>query len=423
MRKLLIIGWKDIKLTFRDRSALILILLAPFLLTVGMGAVTGRFSGGSSEGISHIGVILINQDGKQLGNGLVETFQLEDLDELVDPVIETDPSAAYRQVDNNQAAAVLLIPEGFTDSVLPPAEDALSKDQSEANLPIQIEIYSNPTTPTSVGVVKTILDQYLSRVEVGRAGGKVTATQLLASGRIQAQQAQAVGVEMGFNQARATHQNTSITLNTITPTGKAIPFDVLALLAPGMALMFLMYTVSNGGRTILTERSQGTLPRLLVSPTTPAQALGGKMIGIYLVGVTQMLILIYGTSLIFGVQWGDNDGVQALVLAAVFAAVGWGMLITAFAHTPSQVSMMGSAVMLTFGLLGGTFINMDTMPAWFHYITRISPNSWGIDGFTTLAQGGGLQDVLVPILALLIMGSVLFSTAVFLFNRRGLMKA
>ena len=30
-----------------------------------------------------------------------------------------------------------------------------------------------------------------------------------------------------------------------------------------MALMFLMYTVSNGGRTLLVERNQGTLPRLM----------------------------------------------------------------------------------------------------------------------------------------------------------------
>ena len=52
MKKLLLIGLKDVRLAFRDRAALILMLLAPFLLTLGMGIVTGRFSGGSSTGIS-----------------------------------------------------------------------------------------------------------------------------------------------------------------------------------------------------------------------------------------------------------------------------------------------------------------------------------------------------------------------------------
>ena len=76
--------------------------------------------------------------------------------------------------------------------------------------------------------------------------------------------------------------------------------------------------------------------------------------------------------------------------------------------------------MLTFGILGGTFINMDNMPAWFRYITKITPNAWGMDGFTTLALGGGVHDILTPILALLFMGLILFVIAVLLFNRRGL---
>jgi ABC-2 type transport system permease protein len=184
--------------------------------------------------------------------------------------------------------------------------------------------------------------------------------------------------------------------------------------------MFLMYTASNGGRSILAERSQGTLPRLLVSPTTAVEVLGGKMLGIFLTGFAQMYILVEGTSLLFRLEWGDPLAVQALLLAAVFAAVGWGMFIASVARTPGQVSMAGTAVMLTFGILGGTFINMDSMPAWFRLVTKITPNAWGIDGFTTLALGGGLHDILTPILALLAMGLILFAVAVVLFGRRGL---
>jgi len=67
-------------------------------------------------------------------------------------------------------------------------------------------------------------------------------------------------------------------------------FNVMAYLAPGMALMFLMFTVSNGGRSILAEQMHGTLPRLLVSPTNRAQILVGKIFGVYVSGVIQMLI-------------------------------------------------------------------------------------------------------------------------------------
>jgi ABC-2 type transport system permease protein len=76
--------------------------------------------------------------------------------------------------------------------------------------------------------------------------------------------------------------------------------------------------------------------------------------------------------------------------------------------------------MLIFGILGGTFISLDVMPDWFRLIAKVTPNAWGIDGFTTLALGGGLQDILTPVLALLAMGLALFFVAVLLFNRRGL---
>jgi ABC-2 type transport system permease protein len=420
MRKLFLIGLKDFKLAFRDKAALILMLLAPFLLTLGLGFVTGRFSGSSSNGISHIPVVLVNQDGKQLGTALVDLFQSKDLAELVSPTISIDLAAARKLVDDNQATAAILIPAGFTDSIIPGSGSLPAQGQTSVDNSTQIELYTNPTTPTSVGVVKTILDQFISQVEVGRVGGQVTVTQLVASGRIQPQQAQTVGQAAGIDQANTASKDTAITLRNVTPSGEAVKFDVLALLAPGMALMFLMYTVSYGGRTLLTERNLGTLPRLLVSPTNPTQILGGKMIGIFLTGAAQMLILILGTTLLFQLQWGDPLAVLVLVLSAVFGAVGWGMLVTAIAKTPGQVSAIGSALMLTFGILGGTFVNMDNMPVWFRYMTKITPNAWGVDGFTTLALGGGLHDILSPTLALLVMGLLLFAIAVILFRRRGL---
>ena len=44
MKKILQIGWKDLRVIFRDRAALILMLLAPFAMTIGMGLVTGTLT-------------------------------------------------------------------------------------------------------------------------------------------------------------------------------------------------------------------------------------------------------------------------------------------------------------------------------------------------------------------------------------------
>src|ERR1051325_9783761 len=115
MKKLFLIGIKDLKIIFRDRAALIFMLLAPFLLTIGMGFVTGRFSG-SSSGISDIPVIVVNLDNDQLGNALADVFSSQELSDLMEPTASSDPAAARRSVDNDKAAAAVIIPAGFTDS-------------------------------------------------------------------------------------------------------------------------------------------------------------------------------------------------------------------------------------------------------------------------------------------------------------------
>jgi ABC-2 type transport system permease protein len=111
-----------------------------------------------------------------------------------------------------------------------------------------------------------------------------------------------------------------------------------------------------------------------------------------------------------------------LILATVFGATGWGMLITALARTPAQVGSAGSAIMLIFGVLGGSFINLQQMPSLVRMVSKITPNAWGLDGFTTLALGGTLPNLVEPISALFIMGAVLFGIAVALFSRNGIMQ-
>jgi ABC-2 type transport system permease protein len=421
MLKTLLIGLKDVRIAFRDRAALILMLAAPFVLTLGLGLVTGRFSGNNS-GLSDIPVIIVNLDNDQLGDALVDTFNSEDLADLMEPSASSDPEAARRLIDEDKAAAAVIIPGGFTRSVIPQPEDSSNLNAGASEI-VKIEVYANPSRPTSAGIIKAIVDEFLSRVEEGRTSGMTSILQLVNSGRITPEQAGAAGAEMSERmQSDPSNEALAITLNTSTAQGETVEFDVLAYIAPGMALMFLMYTVSYGGRSILEERTEGTLPRLLVSPTSSAQILGGKIFGIFLTGAAQMLILIGASSIFFQLKWGDALGVVVLVLAAVFGATGWGMIITALARTQGQVASIGSAIMLIFGILGGSFINLEQMPPFIQTMSKITPNSWALDGFTTLGLGGTLADLGNPITALLVMGLVLFIASVILFGKKNLVR-
>lgn len=417
MLKTILIGLKDLRLIFRDRAALTFMLLAPFLLTVGMGFVTGRFSGNSNSGLQDIPVIIVNLDNAELGNALVDAFNSEELADLVAPAESSSPEAARQLIDDDQAAAAVIIPEGFTRSVIPAEGMMLAPDSPEAD-PVSIEVYSNPARPTNAGVIKAIVDEFISRVDEGRVSGMTTIVQMLSTGLITPQQAETEGRALFKNMDQT--ESAALKLKTNNEGAQAVQFDALAYMAPGMALLFLMYTVTYGGRSILAERAQGTLPRLLVSPTMPAQILGGKIFGIFLTGVAQVGILILASALFFGVKWGDPPGMTALILAAVFGATGWGMFITAIARNANQVGNIGTALMLIFGILGGSFLDLGMMPPAIQFISKITPNAWALDGFTTLALGGDLPQLADPIVALFVMGAVLFVVSVIIFGKKNL---
>lgn len=418
MKKLLLIGIKDLKLMFRDRSALTFMLLAPFLLTIAMGFVTGRFSGGST-GLSDIPVIIVNLDHGDLGNALEDLFNSEDLSELMEPSASSDPEAARQRIESDEASAAIIIPEGFSRSIIPAEGTAFDQGYVEPD-PVQIEVYTNPSSPTRAGIVKAVVDEFVSRVEEGRTSGMTSILQLMMSGLVDPQNAEAEARDLFQNAEQA--ESTVITLKTNIEGTDAVELDMLSYFAPGIALMFLMYTVSYGGRSILAERAGGTLPRLMVSPTLTAQVLGGKILGIFFMGVAQVGILILASTIFFQVRWGDPLGVIVLILAAVLGATGWGMLITVFARTPAQVASTGTVVMLIFSILGGSFISLENFPPFIQTISKITPIAWGLDGFTTLALGGTLSNLVEPVTALLVMGAVLFGVSVVLFNRNGLVQ-
>jgi ABC-2 type transport system permease protein len=316
-------------------------------------------------------------------------------------------------LDADKTAAVVIIPADFTASVIPQDGQATEAD-------IQIEVYKNPSRQISAGVVQSIIETFLSEVETGRIGGQVAVAQLIASGLVPQQQAAQVGMQIGTRLANERSNLQTLTLNTSQASVSEEP-SFLMYIAPGFALLFLMYTVSLGGKTLLTERQEGTLTRLMTTPTGPSQVLVGKMVGTYMIGLAQMTILIAASALLLGLRWGDPLAMAILLLTTVAAATGWGMLLAAFSRTPGQVSSIGMAMTLLFGLVGGSFFG-GTLSGVIGYIGMLTPNYWGQMGFNTLARGGNLQDLLPVYAALLVMAAILLVISVSIFHRKGLLQ-
>ncbi|MBE2198039.1 MAG: ABC transporter permease [Anaerolinea sp.] len=417
MKKIFTIGWKDLLLILHDRGALLLMLGAPFVLTIGLGLVTGAFSNtGSGTGLADIPVVIINEDEGELGSALLDVFNADELADLLEPVTMTDVTEARRMVGDNEIAAVVIIPAGFTDSMIP--QDVRSGD---VGAPVTIEVYASPARPISASVVNSVVQDFVNRVETAVLSVNVSLTQLVASGVIPLSdmgQLAAIGQEISAQQITAVQTDgvQIIDVQQDTAVADSNNFNPLVYFAPGMAITFLMYTVSLGGGSILKERDDRTLARLLVTPSSSAQIIGGKVLGIFLTGVAQVGVLVGASTLFFSLNWGDPFGVVLLILTVAIAATGWGILLASVCKTPSQVTTYGSALMLIFGLLGGGLVALPRA-GFMELIGRITPNSWALDGFIALGQGHTAADIITELIALVIMGVVLFAIAVVFFRR------
>ncbi|MFU8772109.1 MAG: ABC transporter permease [Anaerolineales bacterium] len=414
MKKIIVIAWKDFIITFKDIAALIMMLAAPLLLILGLGAVTGAFSRAGTMGLSEIPVVIVNQDAGRLGDSIVAAFESEQMAELFSTTKSDDEVAARFQLEEDQAAAVIIIPPGFSDGILP---DLLTGHTSQI---APVEVYSNPVRPISAGIALSVVTEVVNRIEAGPVGGQVIIAQLVDNGYLLPQDVPEYvpGLVARLQSSVEERETGVVRIDTGSQDEETTEPGYLAYLAPGMAVFFLMYTVTQGGRSILAERDQGTLSRMLVSPTSTSVVLGGKMLAIYITGFIQVSVLILVSAMLFGLRWGDPVGLIALIAAVAAAATGWGILLASFAKTPFQVSSVGSALMLLFGVLGGVFIPIESFSTPVRMLSRITPNAWAMDGFSTLAGDGRLADLATPIGALFAMAAILFVVAVFFSRQR-----
>lgn len=413
MKKLWTIGLKDLRVAFRDRAALIM-LVAPFVLTLAMGFITGGFSE-DGNGLERIPIAIVNQDEGDLGSALASWLQDESMEDLLEVTLLRDPVLARQKVEESQYSGALIIPPEFTEDVI------LNPDTSAGDGGGSVEFFTNPGEPIRANIVKSMIDRFIGQVEIGVVSSQIAVSGLVQSRLIQPQEAPAIGRDIGERLVTQAGGLSLITVSLGEIQADESDFNPLAILAPSMAMLFLMYTVTSvGGRSILAEREEGTLSRMLSTPTGAAQVLGGKVFGIVLVGIVQVTILVAASSLLFQLSWGDPLAVIILIVVAVIGATGWGILLAAFASTPGQVASVGAALMLTFGLLGGSFFGGAGFEGLLGVLSKVTPNAWAQEGFLRLAQGGTMVDIYEPIAGLLLMGGILFAIAVVVFRRRGL---
>ena len=409
--KIWTIAWKDTLIRFRDRNALIMMIAAPLVLSAIIGSAFGGFINGSDPApFDAIPVLVVNADEGELGQQFVDILSEGDLKDLLAPTEMDDLTAARELVQLGDARAAVFIPENFSEVMLGGTAQAT------------IQFYPDPSATLTPNIVRGIIVQIANGFSSASISGEVAVTQIMVeTGGVGVDMA-AIGDAIGSELQTNFDNNASISLNTVAVGDDDATADIspFAFFAPSMGILFLMFAMMDGTRSILDEDKEGTLDRLISTPTSNVEILLGKIGGVFLTGLLQFVVFVVASRFIFQLNWGSSlSGLVLMMLAVVLAFTSLGALIAAFAKDVSQANIIGTVVTLVFAALGGNFAPAQNFPTWLEQLSKITITRWGLDGFSDLTiRGLGLNDVLLEAGVLMGLTVVFFILALVQFQRR-----
>lgn len=439
LSKILAIAWKSLYTTYSDRNQLLVMLATPLALATLIGfAFSSFFSPGKDVPITQIKLAVVNLDtGASINNNEVKNGQIivdmlvpvdgvEDpenaLHQLTSAVLFDDADTARRAVDEGTYAAALIIPADFSSALTyRPGDTVMGQTQ--------LEVYGSAASPVSVNIVRSIAQSFANVIATGNITINATIEELIAqtisdpvlATRLLAAQADgsfAPAFELAFDP-----MNNPIRLEQQSVRGEPVSFNPLAYFGAANAIFFMMFTAQGGAASLHTERAEGTLQRMLVTPTPRLVILLGKLVGTFINCVVQLLLLFVFLTLVGSLfsgelrfVWGSNFlAVIAVAAATALAASGLGALLTALVKDEQQGDTMGSVVVMAMGVIGGTFFDTSAVPV-LSTLRYLTINFWGTSAFTRLSANDG--DIGLNVLILTLLGVVMFVLGLLLFNRR-----
>jgi ABC-2 type transport system permease protein len=182
----------------------------------------------------------------------------------------------------------------------------------------------------------------------------------------------------------------------------------------GFTLMFMLFMGLGSAGGFLDEREQGTLARLLTTPTDTTLLVGGKVVGIYATVLFQATIMIGVGVLVFHVPWGDDPlGVAMIIATFALAATGLGVMVSTLARTRGQISAVTAVLATAMSMLGGAYWPLDIVNPTMRTIALLTPTGWAMTGLTDVVvrfQGAG--QAVLPSAVLLGMAAVFLTVGV-----------
>jgi len=181
-----------------------------------------------------------------------------------------------------------------------------------------------------------------------------------------------------------------------------------------------MLSIILTGAALIREREHGTIEHLLVMPVSPLEIMTGKIVAMGMV-----VLAAAALSLIFvvkGLLAVPIEGSVPLFLAGaavhLFATTSMGIFLATMTRSMPQFALLVILVILPLQMLSGGVTPRESMPMFVQEVMLAAPTTHYIMlAQSVLFRGAGLDVVWPQLVALGLIGTVLFSLALLRFRK------
>ena len=416
LRQIYALTWKDLKVFFKDRGAVVMIFVQPFMFILVMSyALSGLYRTGERP----IQILTVNQD-----KGTQAAAILHQLDEMKAFAVETTwegqlltHQKAEHLIINGKRKLALIFPPDFS-AMLEQGPGVRERRTTKVLFIVEPTTSSQFVEPI-LGTLQGLLERTAYTAIIPKRMDFLfdwLAPQTTAKERerfrTRAEGAMSVDLMGG--------QTPVVTVERTTPPGmrvKKLP-DTFQQNVPGYTIYGIFWIVSLLAFSVLREKQEGTFRRLLVAPMGRMVMLAGKLMPYYLINIIQIVIMLGVCSLLFKMSLGHSPaGLVVVSLAAAATATGLGVFVAALARTEAQIGGLTVLLLLTLSALGGCFIPRFIMPEWLQTVGLVTPHAWALDAYQDLlVRGYGLIEILPKVGVLAAFAVAFFAIGVWRFR-------
>jgi ABC-2 type transport system permease protein len=358
------IAIKDLKLFLSDKRLVIVTFVVPIAL---ISLFSLAFGGGGSRTSQPTRLVIADEDQTAQSKEVIAKLDSSKIFTII--IVPVDQVESL--VKKGDESSVLVLHKGLKDSL-------------EAGKTAPIELRYDAARTPELGMLKGAL--------IGRLM-EITGTRSMEKKAIQNFEAQ----NPGMDEVTRKHIREDISKNFSGSVSgdlqksmlKSTPVIAEKENSPGLvqavagtAIMMLLFAVVSMGASLLDEKQEGTLKKLLYSPLSPNSVLFGKMLYANSISIVQLTVMFLFSGIVFGLNLGQNiPGLVIMILVTAFACSSFGTFVASFAKSRQQVQGLATLIIMIMSGIGGSMIPLFLMPAWMQKIAVFSVNYWGIQGF------------------------------------------